>query len=71
MQMYALRQVDVTSELLHSWWFAHAQSNDKTINVWLQIQCYTQNHNTLTITYIMFLYYVHAGWVYVVSLQST
>ena len=35
MQTYALHQVDVTSELLHSWWFAHAQSNNKTINVWL------------------------------------
>ena len=35
MQMYALHQVDVTSELLHLWWFAHAQSNNKTINVWL------------------------------------
>ena len=34
MQMYALHQVDVTSELLHLWWFAHAQSNGKTINVW-------------------------------------
>ena len=33
MQMYALRQVDVTSELLLLWWFAHAQSNNKTINV--------------------------------------
>ena len=30
MQMYALHQVDVTSELLHLWWFAHAQSNKKT-----------------------------------------
>ena len=35
MQTYALHQVDVASELLHSWWFAHAQSNNKTINVWL------------------------------------
>ena len=35
MQMNALHQVDVTSELLHSWWFAHAQSNNKTINLWL------------------------------------
>ena len=35
MQAYALHQVDVTSELLHSWWFAHVQSNNKTINVWL------------------------------------
>ena len=33
MQTYALHQVDVTSELLHSWWLAHAQSNNKTINV--------------------------------------
>ena len=24
MQLYVLHQVDVTSELLHSWWFAHA-----------------------------------------------
>ena len=38
MQTYALHQVDVTSELLHSWWFAHAQSNNKTINVWLFIR---------------------------------
>ena len=35
MQAYALHQVDVTSELSHSWWFAHAQSKNKTINVWL------------------------------------
>ena len=28
-------QVDVTSKLLHSWWLAHVQSNNKTINVWL------------------------------------
>ena len=35
MQTYALHRVDVTSELLHSWWFAHVQSNNKTINVWL------------------------------------
>ena len=35
MQTYVLHQVDVASELLHSWWFAHAQSNNKTINVWL------------------------------------
>ena len=34
-QTYVLHQVDVTSELLHSWWFAHAQSNNKTINVQL------------------------------------
>ena len=33
MQTYALHQVDVTSELLHLWWFAHVQSNNKTINV--------------------------------------
>ena len=32
MQTYALHQVDVTSELLYSWWFAHAQSNNKTFN---------------------------------------
>ena len=31
MQTYALHQVDVTSELLHLWWFAHAQSNGKTM----------------------------------------
>ena len=30
-----IHQVDVASKLLHSWWFAHAQSNNKTINVWL------------------------------------
>ena len=35
MLTYALHQVGVTSELLHLWWFAHAQSNNKTINVWL------------------------------------
>ena len=35
MQTYALHRVNVTSELLHLWWFAHAQSNNKTINVWL------------------------------------
>ena len=29
MQIYALNQVDVTSELSHSWWFVHAQSNNK------------------------------------------
>ena len=33
MQTYPLHQVDVTSELLHSWWFVHAQSNNETINV--------------------------------------
>ena len=33
MQMYVLHQVDVTSELLHSGWFAHAQSNNKTITL--------------------------------------
>ena len=32
MQTYVLHQVDITSELLHSWWFAHAQSNNKTIS---------------------------------------
>ena len=32
MQTYVLHQVDVTSELSCS---AHAQSNNKTINVWL------------------------------------
>ena len=32
MQTYVLHQVDVTSELSH-WRFAHAQSNNKTINV--------------------------------------
>ena len=31
MQTYVLHQVDVTSELLHSWQFVHAQSNNKTI----------------------------------------
>ena len=31
MQMYALQQVDVTSELVHSWWFALVQSNNKTM----------------------------------------
>ena len=31
MQTYVLHQVDVTSELLHSWWFAHAQSNNKQL----------------------------------------
>ena len=35
MQTYVLHQVDVTSELLHSWWLVHVQSNNKTINVWL------------------------------------
>ena len=38
MQTYVLHQVDITSELLHSWWFAHAQSNNKTINVWLFVR---------------------------------
>ena len=33
MQTYVLCQVDVTSELLHWWWCAHVQSNNKTINV--------------------------------------
>ena len=35
MQTYALHQVDITSELLHSWWVVHVQSNNKTINVQL------------------------------------
>ena len=59
-QMYALHQVDVTSELLHSWWFAHAQSNKKNLakcSIFItktgsecrQIKCYTQSH-TLPIT---------------------
>ena len=70
MQTYALHQVDVTSELLHLRWFAHVQSNNKTINVWpalhvtldlsglascVQIQCYMQSH-TLTIFTCNYMY---------------
>ena len=35
MQTYALHQGDVTSELLHSWWFAHVRNINKTIKLWL------------------------------------
>ena len=47
MQTYALHQVTVTSELLLSWWFAHVQSNNKTMNVKSMAPCVTLDLSAL------------------------
>ena len=55
-----LHQVDVTSELSHSWWFAHVQSTSASCSIFInstrsscgQIQCYTKNYTLIVLLYI-------------------